>query len=682
MACQATGVGRPSSSTGLGGLEGVPPPDTGQVKPAPVGTPVPVAPPNRGVFTELDLGYLVVAAGGVINGVVAGPQTLIGNTGAALIGNTGAALIGNTGAALIGNTGAALTQNTGTGLIGNTGAAYRVGAVQAKVANGFVYLTAPDERFYVDAERKLYGTVTDADGKFALAGPATDSVVVNVLLKGNRRLSAVVVPGATGSLDVDLASTLVTEFIRSKAIEHGFGFSQTVATSEARASLGRLVALTKTLFDQDAALGWLQTEDFAINNLPLLRQHYVAAFGSAADHALSDEWTAFLKLAAGNAAAPEARYRPLALTTVEAGIPVGNAALGVAADGLGNVFVADLNRSSAAIRQVSGQGTMRTVFVKARSGDDSLAYVAHLAMTPDGKLLIPDGGKGLIALLDSVAPVAAQPIMDFNHPELWTNPAFLLDTYYVTGGALAVDVALDDDPEPGMYFVDPNAHAVWYVPKALSASPAEGSIAPFAGVPGEVPGATDPVPAADLSGLKLNQPSAVTFHKRKDGRRFLYVTDNGDHTIVEIDLDSPDPKAVRRVAGEVPPWREGVYRRPLCYTPAEEGGDPLAAHLRFPQKVLFDANDRLVIADGDNNLVRVADIYSASPRIWTVAGIAQPDDDDCGLVPKIAPFAYEDGEARKVALGAPMGMALDLEGNLLIADQTNRVRKLWLSFLK
>jgi len=42
----------------------------------------------------------------------------------------------------------------------NTGSAYKLSAVISSVANGFVYLTAPDERFYVTPERKLFRTVT------------------------------------------------------------------------------------------------------------------------------------------------------------------------------------------------------------------------------------------------------------------------------------------------------------------------------------------------------------------------------------------------------------------------------------------------------------------------------------------------------------------------------------------
>lgn len=678
LACQNAGPRSDTSGNRSNdGLAGIPPEIAST--PAPMATP---APPPRGVFSEGDLGYLMVAPGKAIKGVVSGPETLIGNTGAALIGNTGAALIGNTGAALIGNTGAALTQNAGNALGSGAGSTFRIGAVQARVANGFVYLTAPDERFYVDAERRLYGTVTDADGAFTLAAPATDSVLVNVLLEGNRRLSAIVVPGSEDGMDVGLASTLVAEYIRAKGVELGFSFVDAVGSPEARAALGRLTALTRALFEKDSALAWLRTDDFVINNLPLLRQHYVAAFGTAEDRSLSDEWTAFFKLVKRDEAAPDVKYRPLALTTLKAGIPVGNRAVGVAADQAGNVIISEFNRSSAAIRLVPPAGEPRALFVKPRIGADSMALVSHLAVTPGGKILLPDSTRGVIGLLDLGAPILAQPVMDLTRPERWTNPAFLLDANYVTGGANASDVVLDDAPDPGLYFVDPGSHAVWYVPKALSAPPtAEGSVGPFAGVPGEIPaGAPETVPASKLADLKFNQPSALAFHRRKsDGKAFLYVSDSGDQTIVEIDLES---KAVRRIAGIVPPPNGPYYRKPLCYGLAEEGGDPGNAHLRFPQKILFDARERLVIADSDNSLVRIADIYSPTPRIWAIAGIAQPDDDSCGLLRKLPPHVREDGEARSVAIGLPLGMALDRDGNLLIADQTDRVRKLWLSFLK
>ena len=173
----------------------------------------------------------------------------------------------------------------------------------------------------------------------------------------------------------------------------------------------------------------------------------------------------------------------------------------------------------------------------------------------------------------------------------------------------------------------------------------------------------------------------MTFHRRaSDHTPFLYVADGGDQVLIEINLDSG---AVRRIAGVVPPDNGGAPRKALCYDPAEEGGSPLAAHLRFPHKILFDSQERLVLADTDNNLVRLVTVYDPTPAIWTVAGIAQPDDDACGPWRRLPPFAFADGEARKVAVGSVQGMALDGAGNLILSDvQSNRVRKLWLSYLK
>ena len=168
------------------------------------------------------------------------------------------------------------------------------------------------------------------------------------------------------------------------------------------------------------------------------------------------------------------------------------------------------------------------------------------------------------------------------------------------------------------------------------------------------------------------------------------MADNGDHAIVRINLSNPD-EMVKRVVGAMPPPSTAYVssdgkkgpRKALCYSPSEEGDLANKAHLRFPQKMLFDSSGRMLVADGDNRLIRIATVHDDTPRVWTIAGRPQETNGACESIGLPPPFSNEDGEAKAVALGEVSGMALDPDGNLILSDvRSNRVRKIWTSFLK
>jgi hypothetical protein len=95
---------------------------------------------------------------------------------------------------------------------------------------------------------------------------------------------------------------------------------------------------------------------------------------------------------------------------------------------------------------------------------------------------------------------------------------------------------------------------------------------------------------------------------------------------------------------------------------AGDGGPALEAHLGRPSQLALDAAGNLYVADMRYSRVRRVD--AATGRIETVAGTGE------------AGFSGDGGPATEARLRWPMGVALDADGALLIADTDNhRVRR-------
>jgi sugar lactone lactonase YvrE len=93
-----------------------------------------------------------------------------------------------------------------------------------------------------------------------------------------------------------------------------------------------------------------------------------------------------------------------------------------------------------------------------------------------------------------------------------------------------------------------------------------------------------------------------------------------------------------------------------------DGGPATNAALNKPQHVAFDDSGNMYIADTDNN--RIRRIATASGMISTVAGTGN------------GAFSGDGGPATNAAIAAPQGVAVDVFGNLYIADTGNRrIRK-------
>ena len=195
---------------------------------------------------------------------------------------------------------------------------------------------------------------------------------------------------------------------------------------------------------------------------------------------------------------------------------------------------------------------------------------------------------------------------------------------------------------------------------------------------------------------RLNEPKGVAV----DGYGHVYVADSENHVIRRIDrvtgiistvagmpVESLEQADLRE--GVAPPTPDedpladncrdserhtyvqqsdlsGTVRYVMNGTSppkryAGDGGPAVEACLNFPTAVVVGGDGTLYIADTMNHRVRMVD--AATGMMTTVAGTGQ------------ARFSGDGGLATQAALNEPAALALDDEGRLYIADQSNhRVR--------
>jgi sugar lactone lactonase YvrE len=166
-----------------------------------------------------------------------------------------------------------------------------------------------------------------------------------------------------------------------------------------------------------------------------------------------------------------------------------------------------------------------------------------------------------------------------------------------------------------------------------------GNVIPVAG-DGLWVGVKDGGPA--LNG-ELDLPSSVTF----DGVGNMFIADSAHNRIRRVDAAT---HIITTIAGTD---KEGY---------SGDGGLAINSTLRTPSGVALDGAGNLYIADTGNNVVRM--ISAATGIIGTVAGNG------------ILGSAGDTGPATSASLDGPLGVTVDVAGNLFIADTANhRIRK-------
>lgn len=140
---------------------------------------------------------------------------------------------------------------------------------------------------------------------------------------------------------------------------------------------------------------------------------------------------------------------------------------------------------------------------------------------------------------------------------------------------------------------------------------------------------------------RLYRPTGLAF----DSSGNLYIADTNNNRIRRVGASG----TITTVAGN----------GSCCFF--GDGGPATNARINHPRGLAFDSSGNLYIADTDNHRIRKV---SASGTITTVAGNGS------------AGYAGDGGQATSASLYRPSGVALDLLGNLHIADTDNhRIRK-------
>ncbi len=541
-------------------------------------------------------------------------------------------------------------------LVANNSAGYRLQAyAEAPAPQAMVYLTAPDERFYAGSDGKALFTVTDAEGRYSFAkAPAGVPVVVTVLLARNQRMVGFMIPvEGENHYDVDLASTVVAEFLRDQARLAGRSMGDFPALA---AELPAILRMTRELIDS----GELPVPDLGVNAIPAMRHAYVRAFG--ADHpALGDAWKRLLG------------YRPLLIDEVDAGLDPGLTALSVHLGHDGSLYTAGFNNLTLQIRRRKPDGVFEDITHAPRA--DWIDYVGGMLMR-NGVLHVGVPGEwgghygfDLSLAFDPNGVLANNPlwVRSGTDPQNSVLPFDVFDlaargdVFYASSEGtneivryrLAEDMELDEDeaqiaPEIQVIAGDRAATATFAGDAALAGAQA-----------------------------RFNHPGSLALHQVGD-KEYLYVSDTLNHRIRRIDLGDPafttetvlgrgdtvygnmlrPPGALED--GKAPQSREAGF----VDLDHPDGVPREAASFAFPRAIAFDAQGRMFIADQDHRRVRMFD----GQKVYTLAGA------DPGVPSAI-------GDSRRSGLGEVAGLAFDTEGNLLIADgRSNKLRRLWLKF--
>jgi uncharacterized protein (TIGR03437 family) len=301
---------------------------------------------------------------------------------------------------------------------------------------------------------------------------------------------------------------------------------------------------------------------------------------------------------------------------------------GLAVDAAGNLYVAD--SAAHRVRRISAAGII-TNFAGSTpgfGGDNGPALQArlnepwHLSMDPRGNLLIGDTR---------------------NHRVRSVNPQGIITTVAGRGEAIS-----DGDGGPALQagIVGPpcayadaagNLYVCDFFNKVRIVSP-NGMIRTFAG--------TDDRGFAGDGGpatlARLNVPVAVA----GDAAGNIFIADSINLRLRRVDRGG----IITTVGGN------GQFRF------SGDGGPALAASFAAPFGLAADLAGNIYIADSENHRVRR---IGQDGRISTVAGTG------------VAGFSGDGGPGTAAALNYPLGLAIDLPGNLYIADSLNqRVRRL------
>lgn len=319
---------------------------------------------------------------------------------------------------------------------------------------------------------------------------------------------------------------------------------------------------------------------------------------------------------------------------------------GVAVDSTGNVYIADtanhrirlVDAASGTISTVAGNGAMGFSGDGGAAIDASLSFPSAIALDSAANLYITDTGNNRVRRVDAASSVITT--------VAGGGSVYPTDGVAATTAKLGFPRAVIVDGSDNLIIADSGHQTIRYVDMGT------GLITTLAGIPAT---GTD---ARDSSGFggdggpataaTLQFPTGLLL----DASGNLYIADTGNNRVRRVDTSG----AIATIAGGAS--STGGSARGF-------GGDgDLAtnASLYSPSGLAFAATSGdLYIADSGNNRIRRID--GTTGIIKTIAGNG------------LAGFAGDGGSALDASLYSPAGLALQANGNLLVADPGNeRIR--------
>ncbi|MHB8654477.1 MAG: NHL domain-containing protein [Terriglobia bacterium] len=339
---------------------------------------------------------------------------------------------------------------------------------------------------------------------------------------------------------------------------------------------------------------------------------------------------------------------------------------GLAVDGTGNIYVADIDNNR--VREVNTSGMVTTVAGNGAagfSGDGGSATVASLnqpmsvALDNSGNLYISDSGNHRVRMVGTnffITTVAGNGTSGSNTSGVPATSVGLSGRLGVVAvGATPATFFIADADDGLVRKVDGATQNITTVAGNGCFGFSLGSSCSFNIANG------DGTAAGTAS---LNGPIGVAL----DGSGNVFIADTGNNRIrvVNEQLSQITVASVTIQPGNI----ATVAGNGLTYS--GDNSPAVIASLNSPQGVAVDGSGNTFIADTDDNLIRKVDLAGT---ITTVAGngcfgYAIGDPPKCDITSD--PTAGDSVLAVNASLAGPVNVATDSSGNLYIADSSNQ----------